>query len=97
MRLEGIIRNVGVMQNQPTRTEQTFKKITIYVEEAGVPYPQGAVFQLKNDVATSFNGKVGDYAIVDFNLRTFTSPHGVICNCLDAWHVKTIAKQNYNN
>ena len=92
MRLEGIIRNVGPMQNQPTRTEQTFKKMTLWVEETGTPYPQSGVFQLKNDVATSFSGKVGDYAIVDFNLHTFTSPHAVTCNCLDAWRVKTIAK-----
>lgn len=97
MRLEGIIKNVGPMVEQPTKNKQTFKKMSLWVEETTAAYPASAVFQLKNDIAVTFAGHVGDYAIVDFNLKTFTTPGGVICNCLDAWRVKTITNTITNN
>lgn len=87
MEFKGKIKQIGTLQTYTTERGYHIYRLNIVIEETSA-YPDSAVFTLRGDDAKNFRGQIDQNISVLFNLKTFTTKEGKVCNSLPVFSVK---------
>lgn len=87
MEFIGKIKQIGSLKTYTTEKGYHMYRLNIVVEETSA-YPDSAVFTLRGDDAKNFKGQIDQNISVLYNMRTFTTKDGKVCNTLPVFSLK---------
>lgn len=83
----GIIDKVGEVEQFTTQDGRPFTRRRVVIKTVE-EYPQSMEVTLSNDLATSFNGQVGQQVTAHIKFRTFENKeHTATFNEIKAWRI----------
>lgn len=83
----GIIQSVGEVESQTTQDGKLYNRRKVLLQTVE-EFPQSVSLTLSNELATSFNGQVGQQATAYIKFRTYENKeHTATFNEIKAWRI----------